>query len=44
MLDSMKRLNLKKSKLVEKFADMKINLSESKDTNSGEKDSEGKAK
>ncbi|KAI5403892.1 hypothetical protein KIW84_051149 [Lathyrus oleraceus] len=38
------KLDPKKSKLVEKFADLKINLSESKDTDSGEKDSEGKAK
>jgi hypothetical protein len=38
------KLDPEKSKLVEKFADLKINLSESKDSVSGEKDSKGKAK
>ncbi|KAI5421966.1 hypothetical protein KIW84_045423 [Lathyrus oleraceus] len=38
------KLDLEKLKLVEKFADLKINFSESKDTDSKEKDSECKAK
>ena len=38
------KLDPEKSKLVEKFADLKINLSESKDTDYEEKDSEGKTK
>ena len=38
------KLDPEKSKLVEKFIDLNINLSESKDTDSGEKDSESKAK
>ena len=37
MLDSMISLTLKKLKLVEKFADLKINLLESEDFVSGEK-------
>ena len=38
------KLDPEKSNLFEKFAYLKINLSESKDSVSGEKDSEGKAK
>ena len=38
------KLDPERSKLFEKFADFKINLLESKDTDSGEKESEGKAK